>query len=332
MAAGMRLPSGWLRRHWRGLAVALGPGMLAMWLISSATAAMLGLPWPVCLLLGAVVTPTDPVLSAPIVTGRLAQEAVPEDLRHGITAESGANDGLALPLIGFSLLLAGHGSGVTGLHWAARAVLWETGIAILGGAAAGWLVGHALNWAERRPDADPAPLLTSALGLAAVVLSAMQVVGGNGVLAAFVAGSVLNEAINGEREERQERFNEGFSRFFDLPVLILFGAAMPWTAWKMLGWHGLAFAVAVVALRRVPVWLVLSRLMPWTRGQPEALFAGWFGPIGAAALFYACDSEVTSASNMIWPATSLVIFISIVAHGITGTPFTQFLGRALPKS
>ena len=64
-AAGMRLSRGWLKRNWRGLAVALGPGMLAMWLVGSATAALLGLPWATCLLLGAVLTPTDPVLSAP---------------------------------------------------------------------------------------------------------------------------------------------------------------------------------------------------------------------------------------------------------------------------
>jgi NhaP-type Na+/H+ or K+/H+ antiporter len=328
-AAAMRLPRGWLRRSWLGTAIALGPGMLAMWAVSSAAAMILGLPWAICLLLGAVVTPTDPVLSAPIITGRLAREAVPDDLRHGLTAESAANDGLAALLISFSLLLAAQPPETSVAHWLTFDVLWTTTAAVCGGGAAGWLAGHALNWAERRRDADPAPLLTIALALAALSLAGMQVVGGNGILAAFVAGVVLNEAIDGEQEVRQERFNEGLSRFFDLPVLVLFGVAMPWADWRLLGWHGVAFAAAVLLLRRLPTWLVLGSSMPWTRRKPEALFAGWFGPVGAAALFYACDIQVKNEVPGIWPATSLVVFCSVLLHGITGTPLTHLLGRTL---
>ena len=122
--AGVRLSRGWLQQNWRGMAIALGPGMLAMWLAGSATAFLLGLPWATCLLLGAVLTPTDPVLSAPIVTGRLARTAVPSGLRDGITAESGANDGLAAPLISLSLALVVPETGLHGLGWAASVALW----------------------------------------------------------------------------------------------------------------------------------------------------------------------------------------------------------------
>lgn len=43
--------------------------------------------------------PTDPVLSAPILSGRFAERAVPDQLRHAMTAESGINDGLGLPYV-----------------------------------------------------------------------------------------------------------------------------------------------------------------------------------------------------------------------------------------
>ena len=36
--AALRLPAGWMRAHWRGLAVALGPGMLLMWAAGAAVA------------------------------------------------------------------------------------------------------------------------------------------------------------------------------------------------------------------------------------------------------------------------------------------------------
>jgi len=100
LAAALRLPRGWLCGHWRELAVVLGPGMLLMWAAGAAVAyCCLGLPPLICMLVGAIIASTDPVLSAPVVSGELAQPAVPFDLRHAITAESSINDGLVGPFV-----------------------------------------------------------------------------------------------------------------------------------------------------------------------------------------------------------------------------------------
>lgn len=326
--AAMRLPRGWMTAQWRGLAVALGPGMLLMWGAGSlVAAATLGLPTLVSILIGAAIAPTDPVLSAPVVSGRLAREAVPDDLRHAITAESGANDGLGQPLVMVPVLLLTLSPGAALSDWVLHVLLWEVGVAVLVGAAAGWLASHVLRWARQRPDAERASLLTVALSLSVATLAAMQVLGGSGILAAFVAGAMLKEALESEQQELQEHFNEAFGRFFDLPVMILFGIAAPWSAWGALGWHGAAFAVGVLLLRRLPAWLLLRRWMPWTRPLPQALFAGWFGPVGAAALFYACDAQAQTGIGAIWPAVSLAAAASVFAHGITGTHLSALLGR-----
>ncbi len=66
--------------------------------------------------------------------------------------------------------------------------------------------------------------------------------------------------------------------------------------------------------------------MPWTRSVRSALFAGWFGPIGAAALFYAMLIQDETGSAALWPAISLAIGASVLAHGVTGTPFTRLFG------
>ena len=151
--AAMRLPAYWLRQNWRGLAIALGPGMLLMWGAGAAvSAATTGLPVLGCLLLGAAIAPTDPVLSAPILSGRLAQRAVPTALRHAMTAESPINDGLGLPLVMLPLLLMaacrlGEAAGGTGCS--ARPWLWEIGAAVAGRCgAAGWITGRCLGWAR----------------------------------------------------------------------------------------------------------------------------------------------------------------------------------------
>ena len=328
-AAAMRLPAHWLRQNWRGLAVSLGPGMLLMWAAGAlVTSVSLGLPVLLCLVVGAAVAPTDPVLSAPILTGRLAERAVPGPLRHAMTAESGINDGLGLPLVMLPVLLLTRPAAEAGRDWVLRVLLWEIGGAVLVGAAAGWLTARALTWARKREDADPASLLTVTISLALATTAGVRLLGGDEVLAAFVAGAVLNNSHRKFKvEEYHERFSEALGRFFDLPIMILFGAAIPWAGWHGMGWAGAAFAAGILLLRRLPAWLLLGRLMPWTRTAGSAAFAGWFGPIGAAALFYAMMIQDETGSAELWPPISLVIGASVVAHGITSTPLTRRFGR-----
>lgn len=326
--AAMRLPAGWIRANWRGLAVALGPGMLMMW-GASTIIALFALHADVltCLLIGAMVTPTDPVLSAPILTGRLARAAVPADLRHGLTAESGMNDGLALPLVMLPMILLTGSADSPGVKWLTDAVLWDVGCGLAVGLVAGGLTLLCLRWASRRPEADHASLLTVALALALLSLAGARVVGSDGVLAAFVAGAVLNNGRwRSELEERQERFNQALARFFDLPVMILFGAAIPWGAWHALGWAGVAFVVALLLLRRLPAWFLLRGSMPWTRSPQRAAVAGWFGPIGAAALLYALESHGLPAFTLTWPVVSLAVGASVLVHGVSATPLTWMFG------
>jgi NhaP-type Na+/H+ or K+/H+ antiporter len=270
------------------------------------------------------------VLSAPILTGRLARAAVPDGVRHGLTAESGANDGLALPLVMLPvLLLLGHEPVETGLEWVVHVVLWQIGCAVAVGAGLGWLASRCLGLAAGRPDAEPTSLVTAVLALALTALAGTEVLGGDGVLAAFVAGLVLNEGIRAKQAEKHnERFNEALGRFFDLPVMVVFGAAIPWAAWFALGVRGVLFAFGILLLRRVPAWLLLGRFMPWTHSLARVLFAGWFGPIGAAALFYAMEIQDRTGLAPIWPAISLAVGASVLAHGITGTPLTWAFGRA----
>jgi NhaP-type Na+/H+ or K+/H+ antiporter len=330
LAAALRLPRGWLGGHWRGLAVALGPGMLLMWAAGAAVAYWcLGLPPLVCLLVGAIIAPTDPVLSAPVVSGELARRAVPADLRHAITAESSINDGLAGPFVMLPVaLLTVAGSVVH--EWLLQAVLWEVGSAVVAGAAAGLVASRLLRWANQL-GADRSSLLTIALALALATLTGLQAIGGNGVLGAFVAGAVLNQFYEDEYQEHQEHFNEAITRFFDLPIMILLGAAAPWQAWIGMGWRAPAFAAGVLLLRRIPAWLLLRRFMPWAHSLPENLFAGWFGPVGAAALFYALDAQDRTGLTILWPVVSLAAAASILAHGLTGTHLSALLGARLGR-
>lgn len=84
------------------------------------------MPSPIAILIGAAITPTDPVVAAAIVTGTVATKNLPSRIRHVLSAESGANDGLALPFVAAAIVLvtAGGGSGPWG-HWLLKSVLLE---------------------------------------------------------------------------------------------------------------------------------------------------------------------------------------------------------------
>ena len=94
-----------LRRHWspvaRALTIAMPITMVLLALIGKALFPELS--WPEAFLLGAVLSPTDPVVTSAVVTSRL----VPASVRHTLNLESGLNDGLALPFVLFFLVLAG---------------------------------------------------------------------------------------------------------------------------------------------------------------------------------------------------------------------------------
>ncbi len=63
--------------------------------------------WTEALLLGAVLAPTDPVITSAVV----AAKSIPAKLRHVLNLESGLNDGLALPLVLVFIALAAHEAG-----------------------------------------------------------------------------------------------------------------------------------------------------------------------------------------------------------------------------
>jgi NhaP-type Na+/H+ or K+/H+ antiporter len=102
----LRLPVGYASSNWRLLVVLLGILMPLMWIVSGLLVYLiLGLPFWVAVLIGAIITPTDPVVASSIVAGGVAERNLPSSLRCAISAESGFNDGLALPFVVLPVLV-----------------------------------------------------------------------------------------------------------------------------------------------------------------------------------------------------------------------------------
>jgi sodium/hydrogen antiporter len=334
MGIALRLPAGYPLSRWRSMAVMLGLVMPLMWLSSGLlTYLILGLPFWVALLVGAVITPTDPVLASTIVQGETAENNIPARLRNLLSGESGANDGLAYPLVFLPILILIERSPEEALgQWITRTVLWEVGGAVLMAALVGYAAGWISQWAIGKGLVGTPSYLAYTLALSLLVLGGAKLLGTDGILAVFVAGLAFTMAGSAEEETQQEHVQEAVNRFFILPIFVLLGLALPWDKWVELGWGGLVLIVAVLLLRRLPAVLALNPLVGQTRGLKDALFLGWFGPIGVAALYYASLAPRMAGVEEAWVVGSLVITVSVIVHGLTSGPLTRLYGKQAEDS
>ena len=288
MSVALRIPKDEPFRHWRSLAILLGLVMPLMWMSSAVLIYLiLGVPWLAALVIGAVVTPTDPVVSSTIVTGRVAERNLPATIRHTISAESGFNDGLAYPFVLLPILLLTRDDGEAWRHWLTRTVLWEVIGAALVGVLLGLATGGLVRWVKAERFTDQTSILAVTIALSLVALGMGRLIGTDGILAVFVAGIAFDTVVSSAERAAEERIQEAVTRFFILPIFVLLGLALPWSAWWDLGWRGPAVVVAILLFRRIPAMLAVRPLPSALQDLPTTLFMGWFGPIGVAALYYA---------------------------------------------
>ncbi len=325
MGVALRLPCDWIESRWRNLAMVLGLGMPLMWLTGS-TLALLLLPIGIfpALLLGAIVAPTDPVVSYAILEGKTAEDSVRAELRDMVAAESGANDGLGLLFVMLPIVLLSQTSAPAAIgDWLVQVLLKGIVGAVVFGAIAGHVAGRIFVWAKKKPDAEHQSMLTIGVALALTVLAAVKLFDSDGILAAFAAGITFNR-LTDPLETHQQRMQGAISRFFDLPVFLLFGTLLPWAEWTKFGWQLWALALLILVLRRLPWWM-LFKAFNRRLSRKEQMFSGWFGPIGVSAIYYCLLAVRETGLTWLWPVVSLLVVSSVLAHGISATPLAKRL-------
>jgi NhaP-type Na+/H+ or K+/H+ antiporter len=327
MAAGLQVTKGELVRDWRQVVSLLTIGMPVMCAVTAIGAVLiLDVPIWMAILLGALLTPTDPVVASTLVTGRMAKANLSDEARRTLQVESAANDGLALPLVLFGLMLVPGGTSLGG--WAFEAVK-EVAIAVALGAVLGYCAGKVLETALHRWDIEYANLVTLGLALALAALGSVHLAGGSGVLGVFVAALVFSLVVEDQLRDELEEIEESLVNVLILPVFTFFGAMLPWAAWGDLGVTGLMFAAWVVLLRRPLAGMAALVFVPIERR--EKIFLGWFGPLGIGAVYYAVfiEKHHVPGYEEVFALATLAICASIVVQSLTATPGTRlFAGRS----
>jgi NhaP-type Na+/H+ or K+/H+ antiporter len=297
-------------------------------IVAAAAHLLIGLSWTESFLLGALLAPTDPVLTSSIVTN----PRVPALVRQSLNLESGLNDGLALPaVLAFTAALSADSGHF--VWW--RFVLQDVGLGFAFGLACGWVASLLMPRKSTRPPEERIPSHQRSLFALGVAFATYGVTvlspKGNGFIAVFVAAIVLS-IRRPEVRELFERNSEQLVEIVKLGVFLVFGTLLTVHAFTREGWAALALvAVVFLIARPVAVWLSLARTEVDT---PTRLFMGWFGPKGVASMTFALivlDRNIAGGPR-IFDLTALVVFCSILVHGVTDTPGANWIARRAERS
>jgi sodium/hydrogen antiporter len=328
MGVALRLTRRDIIELWRPVGLLLIVAMLGMCALSSAIAGWwLGAPLWTAVLIGAALTPTDPVVASSIVTGKFAEEHLPDRIRDSISLESGANDGLAYMLVMLPILLLHASPAEAWQRWLTETLLLGVVVATAIGMAMGWGAARLLHWAKERALIESYSFLTYTVALSLFTLGGATLIGADALISVFAAGLAFNLASETSEKHEEESVQEAVNKLFTLPMFVLFGLALPFSDWVRIGWPLLAVAILILILRRLPVVAALFPALRATYSAADCAYIGWFGPIGIAAVYYAAFAVKHTGEEIIWTATSAAILASILAHSLTAAPFTRWYAR-----
>jgi NhaP-type Na+/H+ or K+/H+ antiporter len=290
-------------------------------LVACAAKALTDLSWTESFLVGALLAPTDPVLSSSVVTN----PRVPRVVRHSLNLESGLNDGLALPaVLALAAALDPHGGDFT--WW--RFVLEDVSIGLATGILVGFLAARLLPL-RRSLGAEISPHQKSmyALGVAFVAYGvAVLPPHGNGLIATFVAAIVLGIMRPDVRAAFETRA-EDIVEVVKLGIFVVFGALLTFDGLFQDGLVAVAIAAfTLLVARPVAVFAALART---DTDVPTRAFMSWFGPKGVATMTFALLvlSRGIEDGGRIFNLAALVVLVSIAVHGATDVAGAEWIAR-----
>ncbi|KAF5625421.1 Na(+) H(+) antiporter [Fusarium tjaetaba] len=232
----------------------------------------------------------------------------------------------------------GGGVGVAMANWFIETWLYTIALSIVYGAVLGYGSCKAVKFALKSKwiDEESYVLFPTALGL--FTIGTCGAIGTDDLLACFVAGMALNWDGNylRETERRHDEVNSCVDVLLNFGGFMYIGAILPWGDFHSPDVTGITWGrliglgLLVLVFRRLPAIFAFYKLMPDVcTNWKEALFMGYFGPIGAGAVFYVeharhlfphegeGDEEETNLVRAMGPVVYFLVLFSIIVHGLS---------------
>lgn len=362
--AGLKLSPGLRDRRWvLPLRLALTSMVITVFGIAGAAYLFLGLPAGACILLGAVLAPTDPVLASEVQVNRPGDR---DRLRFALTGEGGLNDGTAFPFVMLGLGLLGlHEIGELGWRWLLVDGLWATFAGLGAGALLGLAVGKLVLFLRREHKEAVGLDDFLAMGLIALSYGLAVLIHGYGFLAVFAAGVALRHLEQAESSGQASQqaveqaaihpdqsiaeavavdprhapafmaqavlgFNQQVERIGELAIVITIGALLWSVHWDEAAWWFVPSLLLLIRPAAVAIGLIGT---PSSSNQRWLI--GWFGIRGIGSLYYllyAINHGVSGElADRLTALTLSVVVTSIVVHGVSVTPLMAAYERAIRR-
>lgn len=283
-----------------------------------------GLPVFEAALLAAILAPTDAALGQAVVTNG----DVPVRIRQTLNAESGLNDGIALPvvLLFASFVLATDGPAQDAAGWIEFGLL-QIAMGPLAGLLVGYIGGHLIDRASTAGWMTSAFQGLSTLAIAMAAFSLAELVAGNGFIAAFVAGLTVGNVHRGVCDYLFD-FAESEGQLLTVVTFFLFGAVIIPEVIDHFTPMILLYAIlSLTVVRMIPVAISLvgARLQ-----LPTWIFLGWFGPRGLASILFALlvlGEQPSQLASELMATVAATVLLSVLLHGISAAPAARWYGR-----
>jgi CPA1 family monovalent cation:H+ antiporter len=287
-----------------------------------------GLSWPSAFVLGALVSPTDPIAATAIAR----RFGVPGKLVMIVEGESLVNDGTGLVLYRVAVAAVVAGS-FSAFHTGGLFV-----VSVGGGIAVGLAVGWLVRQIRLRLDNPPAEITISLLtGYVAFIPA--ELMGVSAVLAAVTAGVYLGwytpELTSAQVRLQALAVWEIVQYLLNALLFVLIGLQLPvvmdaleeYSAGTLL-WYAFVVSATVIALRFAWVFVVLyapkkiaGRMSNWRGG----VFVSWAGMRGAVSLAAALALPLTTDAGEPFPGRDLILFLtfSVILATLVGMGLTM---------
>jgi cell volume regulation protein A len=278
-------------------------------LVAVAAHELVGLAWTPALLLGAVLSPTDPAAVFAAVSRAGAGRARIVPLLEG---EAGFNDPVAIALTLALVAAAGSAGGDIDALSVTGTTMRELAVGAVVGLLAGLLAARVLG--PRRPEVAMAPpLAVLAGGFATFGLGSLA--HGSGFVAVYLYGLVLGDDADLPQADEVRAFGEQLGSLAEIAMFVLLGVAL-----ARVPLQGALVDAAVLTL--VLVFLIrplvaYPTLRAFRRSHGEALFATAGGLKGAVPILLAVLPLQAGLedSSRIFALAGLVVLASLALQG-----------------
>jgi cell volume regulation protein A len=325
---GLNLSLEILRSVWLSLGLLSVVGVIVTAVITGAAAALVfGLPYEQGLLIGAVLSPTDPAILIPLFVGSRLRPKVAQT----VVAESAFNDptGAVLALAIAGALVSGKNS----LTGPAGDFVGQLALSTAGGVLAGIVLSAAIS--SRRTGIWRESAAIAVLAVVAMSYVSLDFAGGSGYLGAFLAGLIVGNmkmlglSMHDEHSRDLLITTRSLADIVTIFVFVLVGANLPFHALGEQILPALA-VVAVLLLVARPITVAIcclpDRRSRWSRA--ELAFVCWTRETGVvpAALVGVLGALAVPNGDLLASVVALAILVTLTVQAVPAPWLARRLG------